>query len=152
MTNSTFSQLNILLNGVLIEELSTVVHCTKAGQVGKRMCARLMDIIPRQQFLIAIQAAVGSKILARENLKPYRKDVTGKLVRNYSILRYVVYYFTIIKFISSVRRRCDKKNETAGSTGGRKTKIAYGREHRVTKRNIYRCFEKMKSELSIIVI
>ncbi|XP_012254953.1 translation factor GUF1 homolog, mitochondrial [Athalia rosae] len=76
---SNIVRLNILLNGTLVEELSTVVHCTKATLVGKRMCTKLLDILPRQQFLIAIQAAVGNKILARENLKPYRKDVTAKL-------------------------------------------------------------------------
>lgn len=73
-------QMDILLNGHLVEELSTIVHCTKATEKAKRMCAKLMEIIPRQQFLIAIQACVGSKILARENLKPFRKDVTAKLV------------------------------------------------------------------------
>lgn len=45
------------------------------------MCSKLLDIIPRQLFEISIQAAVGSKILARENLKPYKKDVTAKLVK-----------------------------------------------------------------------
>lgn len=72
--------MDILLNGRMVEELSTVVHCTKATEKARRMCHKLLDIIPRQQFLIAIQACVGTKVLARENLKPYRKDVTAKLV------------------------------------------------------------------------
>lgn len=82
VTSFFFSlQLNILLNGNVVEELSTIVHCTKAREVGKKMCSKLLDIIPRQLFEISIQAAVGSKILARENLKPYKKDVTAKLVK-----------------------------------------------------------------------
>lgn len=72
--------MDILLNGQLVEELSTIVHCSKASLKAKQMCVKLLDIIPRQQFLIAIQACVGSKVLARENLKPFRKDVTAKLV------------------------------------------------------------------------
>ncbi|XP_015596783.1 translation factor GUF1 homolog, mitochondrial [Cephus cinctus] len=76
---SSIVKLNILLNGVEVEELSTIVHSSKAAQMGKRMCTRLLDIIPRQQFQIAIQAAVGSKIMARETLKAFRKDVTAKL-------------------------------------------------------------------------
>ncbi|KAL2711731.1 hypothetical protein V1478_018752 [Vespula squamosa] len=77
--SSEIVKLNILLNGNVVEELSTIVHCTKAKEVGKRMCNKLLDIIPRQLFEISIQAAVGSKILARETLKAYRKDVTAKL-------------------------------------------------------------------------
>ncbi|XP_014208629.1 translation factor GUF1 homolog, mitochondrial [Copidosoma floridanum] len=77
---SNIVKMDILLNGNVVEELSTLVHCTKATEKAKRMCTKLLDIIPRQQFLIAIQACVGSKVLARENLKPYRKDVTAKLV------------------------------------------------------------------------
>ncbi|XP_035723686.1 translation factor GUF1 homolog, mitochondrial-like isoform X1 [Vespa mandarinia] len=76
---SEIVKLNILLNSNIVEELSTIVHCTKAREVGKRMCSKLLDIIPRQLFEISIQATVGSKILARENLKAYRKDVTAKL-------------------------------------------------------------------------
>ncbi|KAK2580608.1 hypothetical protein KPH14_007724 [Odynerus spinipes] len=76
---SEIVKLNILLNGKLVEELSTIVHCTKAREVGRKMCTKLLDIIPRQLFEISIQAAVGSKILARENLKAYKKDVTAKL-------------------------------------------------------------------------
>ncbi|XP_043494053.1 translation factor GUF1 homolog, mitochondrial [Polistes fuscatus] len=76
---SEIVKLNILLNSNVVEELSTIVHCTKAKEIGKRMCTKLLDIIPRQSFEISIQAAVGGKVLARENLKAYRKDVTAKL-------------------------------------------------------------------------
>lgn len=77
--SSKLVRLNILLNGVIVDELSTIVHVTKAVSYGKKMCAKLVDIIPRQQFQVAIQAAVGGKIVARENLKAFRKDVTAKL-------------------------------------------------------------------------
>ncbi|KAL7303008.1 hypothetical protein TKK_0004231 [Trichogramma kaykai] len=77
--SSNIVKMDVLLNGTLVEELSTILHCTKATEKGKQICKKLLDIIPRQQFLIVIQACVGAKILARENLKPYRKDVTQKL-------------------------------------------------------------------------
>ncbi|XP_059474079.1 translation factor GUF1 homolog, mitochondrial [Neocloeon triangulifer] len=72
-------KIDILLNGIVIDELSNVAHYKRAQQFGKDLCRKLLDIIPRQQFLVAIQASVGSKVLAREDLKPYRKDVTAKL-------------------------------------------------------------------------
>ncbi|KAJ8675252.1 hypothetical protein QAD02_011038 [Eretmocerus hayati] len=72
-------KMDVYLNGQLVEELSTLVHSAKATEKARKMSLKLMDIIPRQQFLIAIQVTVGSKVLARENLKPYRKDVTAKL-------------------------------------------------------------------------
>lgn len=64
----------------MVEELCTIVHRTKASEIGKKLCVKLLDTIPRQLFEIAIQATIGSKIIARETLKPYRKDVTAKLV------------------------------------------------------------------------
>ncbi|XP_073972395.1 translation factor waclaw [Rhodnius prolixus] len=76
---SNLVKLHILLNGVDVEELRTIVHSSKARIYGKRLCSKLVNIIPRQQFHIAIQAKVGGKIIARENIKPYRKDVTAKL-------------------------------------------------------------------------
>ncbi|XP_043268719.1 translation factor GUF1 homolog, mitochondrial isoform X2 [Venturia canescens] len=76
---SEIVKVEIHLNGTLVEELSTIVHCSRAREMGKRMCAKLVEIIPRQQFVIAIQAKVGAKILARETLKAFRKDVTAKL-------------------------------------------------------------------------
>ncbi|XP_011173386.1 translation factor GUF1 homolog, mitochondrial [Solenopsis invicta] len=76
---SDIVKLNILLNGKLVEELCTIVHRKKASQIGKNLCIKLLDTIPRQLFEIAIQATIGSKVIARETLKPYRKDVTAKL-------------------------------------------------------------------------
>lgn len=70
----------ILLNGTEVDELSSIVHVTKAQTIGRRMVMKLKDIIPRQLIHIAIQATVNGKILARENVKAFRKDVTAKLV------------------------------------------------------------------------
>lgn len=72
-------RLDIHLNGKKVEEFSRIVHCTKASSTGKDMVARLKKLIPRQMVQIAIQACVGSKILSRETIKAYRKDVTAKL-------------------------------------------------------------------------
>ena len=63
----------------MCDALSILCHKDKAHAVGKNMCERLRDEVPRQLFAISIQAAVGSKIIARENIKPFRKDVTGDL-------------------------------------------------------------------------
>ncbi|XP_053433588.1 translation factor GUF1, mitochondrial isoform X3 [Nycticebus coucang] len=74
-------KMDILLNGNIVEELVTVVHKDKAYSVGKAICERLKDSLPRQLFEIAIQAALGSKIIARETVKAYRKNVLAKCVR-----------------------------------------------------------------------
>ncbi|XP_027456039.1 translation factor GUF1, mitochondrial isoform X2 [Zalophus californianus] len=71
-------KMDILLNGNLVEELVTIVHKDKAHTVGKAICERLKDSLPRQLFEIAIQAAIGSKIIARETVKAYRKNVLAK--------------------------------------------------------------------------
>ncbi|XP_074848808.1 translation factor GUF1, mitochondrial isoform X2 [Carettochelys insculpta] len=71
-------KMDILLNGNPVEELGTVVHIDKAYAVGKAMCERLKDVIPRQLFEIAIQAALGNKVIARETVKAYRKNVLAK--------------------------------------------------------------------------
>ncbi|XP_075786604.1 translation factor GUF1, mitochondrial isoform X3 [Pelodiscus sinensis] len=71
-------KMDILLNGNSVEELGTVVHKDKAYAVGKAMCERLKDAIPRQLFEIAIQATLGSKVIARETVKAYRKNVLAK--------------------------------------------------------------------------
>nr|XP_020031618.1 translation factor GUF1, mitochondrial isoform X3 [Castor canadensis] len=71
-------KMDILLNGNIVEELVTVVHKDKAYSVGKTICERLKDSLPRQLFEIAIQAAIGSKIIARETMKAYRKNVLAK--------------------------------------------------------------------------
>ncbi|KAL3266565.1 hypothetical protein HHI36_010731 [Cryptolaemus montrouzieri] len=76
---SSLVRMNILLNNVPCEELSTIVHSSKAQLVGRQMVLKLKELIPRQMIHIAVQATVNGKVLARENIKPYRKDVTAKL-------------------------------------------------------------------------
>ena len=75
---STLAKLDILLNGEPVDALSTLTHESNAVVFGRRMCEKLKDLIPRQQFDIAIQAAIGAKIVARETVKQVRKDVTAK--------------------------------------------------------------------------
>ena len=71
-------KLDILLNGESVDALSTLIHVDNAQSFGKKICSKLKDLIPRQQFDIAIQAAIGSKIISRETVKAVRKDVTAK--------------------------------------------------------------------------
>jgi GTP-binding protein LepA len=71
-------KLSILVNSEPVDALSTIIHRSRSEYRGRELCNRLKDLIPRQLFQIAIQAAIGGKIIARENVKAMRKDVLAK--------------------------------------------------------------------------
>ena len=78
MRTSKLVKLDVLLNAQSVDALSALIHESNAYNIGKKMCEKLRELIPRQQFDIPIQAAIGAKIIARETIKALRKDVTAK--------------------------------------------------------------------------
>jgi GTP-binding protein LepA len=78
MRKSKLVKVDLLLNGNSVDALSALLHADNAYDIGKRICEKLKELIPRQQFDIPIQAAIGAKIIARETVKALRKDVTAK--------------------------------------------------------------------------
>ena len=78
MRESKLVKVDILLNSNPVDALSALVHSDNAFNIGKKMCEKLRELIPRQQFDIPIQAAIGAKIISRETIKALRKDVTAK--------------------------------------------------------------------------
>ena len=78
MKASKLVKVDIMIHGEVVDALSALIHVDNAYNIGKKMCAKLRELIPRQQFDIPIQAAIGAKIIARETIKALRKDVTAK--------------------------------------------------------------------------
>jgi GTP-binding protein LepA len=78
MRDSDIVKMDILLNGDKVDALSALIHRNRAHEFGRKLCEKLRELLPRQQFQIAIQAAIGAKVVARETISAMRKDVTAK--------------------------------------------------------------------------
>jgi GTP-binding protein LepA len=78
MRPSDIVKMDILLNGDKVDALSALIHRGRAQEFGRKLCEKLKELLPRQQFQIAIQAAIGAKVVSRETISAMRKDVTAK--------------------------------------------------------------------------
>jgi GTP-binding protein LepA len=78
MRPSDIVKMDILLNGEKVDALSALIHRSRAQHFGSKLCEKLKELLPKQQFQIAIQAAIGAKVISRENISAMRKDVTAK--------------------------------------------------------------------------
>src|SRR3954462_12301249 len=78
MREADIVKMDILLNNDKVDALSALIHRSRAQDFGRKLCEKLKELLPRQQFQIAIQAAIGAKVVARENISAMRKDVTAK--------------------------------------------------------------------------
>jgi len=119
MRVSKLVRVDILLNGQTVDALSALIHIDNSVTIGKKMCSKLRELIPRQQFDIPIQAAIGAKIISRETVKAVRKDVTAKCYGG---------------DISRKRKLLENQKK-------RKEKNATSRKCRNTSRSLYGCFE-----------